>query len=174
MFWNIILSRNFLSCNDTEHLQILQQVLKVIGDKGRKVNKDKCQFMLEEINFLRYKLNKQGIRPQDKKKTIKDAPSPEDPQQVKAFSGMISYNSKFMGNLSSILPPLYTLLQKDVPWQWDRDQESAFSGAKRALSSDTLLVHFDPVKKITYRHVMLCLMALEQFCHKLMNVESTL
>ncbi|KAK3745728.1 hypothetical protein RRG08_030538 [Elysia crispata] len=49
-----------------------------------------------------------------------------------------------MGNLSSILSPLYKLLQKDVPWQWDRDQESAFSAAKRALSSDTLLVHFDP------------------------------
>ncbi|KAK3753658.1 hypothetical protein RRG08_067154 [Elysia crispata] len=54
-----------------------------------------------------------------------------------------------MGNLSSILSPLYKLLQKDVPWQWERDQESAFSAAKRALSSDTLLVHFDPGRIIT-------------------------
>ena len=139
--------------DDTEHLQTLQRVLKVIGDKGLKVNKDKCQFMLEEINFLGYKLNKQGIRLQDKKtKAIKDAPSPENPQQLKAFLGMINYYSKFMGNLSSILSPLYKLLQKDVPWQWDRDQESAFSAAKRALSSDTLLVHFDPGKK----HVLTC------------------
>ncbi|KAK3769860.1 hypothetical protein RRG08_036909 [Elysia crispata] len=131
--------------DDTEHLQTLQRVLKVIGDKGLKVNKDKCQFRLEEINFLGYKLNKQGIRPQDKKtKAIKDAPSPENPQQLKAFLGMINYYSKFIGNLSSILSPLYKLLQKDVPWQWDRDQEYAFSAAKRALSSDTLLVHFDP------------------------------
>ena len=65
---------------------------------------------------------------------------------------MINYYSKFMGNLSSILSPFYKLLQKDVPWQWDRDQESAFSAAKRALSSDTLLVHFDPGQK----HVLTC------------------
>ena len=97
--------------DDTEHLQTLHRVLKVIGDKGLKVNKDKCQFMLEEINFLGYKLNKQGVRPQDKKtKAIKDAPSPENPQQLKAFLGMINYYSKFMGNLSSILSPLYKLL----------------------------------------------------------------
>ena len=69
MFWNIIQSRNFLSCNDTEHVQTLQRVLKVIVDKGRKVNKDKCQFMLEEINFLGYKQNKQDKKKQRQSKT---------------------------------------------------------------------------------------------------------
>ena len=65
--------------DDTEHFQTLQWVLKVIGDKGLKVNKDKCQFMLEEINFLGYKLNKQGIRPQDKKNKGKQRQSKTPP-----------------------------------------------------------------------------------------------
>jgi len=47
------------------------------------------------------------------------------------------------------LSPLYKLLQKNVSWHWGKDQEAAFKAAKEALSSDTLLTHYDPEKKLT-------------------------
>ncbi|XP_059159253.1 uncharacterized protein K02A2.6-like [Physella acuta] len=75
--------------NDTEHLKTLDKVLKIVGEKGLKINKDKCQFMLTEISFLGYILSKQGIRPQpEKTKTIKEAPKPENTQQLRAFLGL--------------------------------------------------------------------------------------
>ena len=78
--------------NDNEHLQTLQKVLKLIGDKGMKINKTKCQFMMKEINFLGYRLSREGIRPQhEKTKAIKEAPTPQNQQQLKAFLGMVNY-----------------------------------------------------------------------------------
>ena len=61
---------------------------------------------------------------------------------------MVNYYSKFIGNLSNTLSPLYKLLQKNVPWHWGEDENAAFKAAKDALSSDTLLIHYDPEKKL--------------------------
>ena len=135
--------------NDTEHLKTLDKVLKIVGEKGLKINKDKCQFMLTEISFLGYILSKQGIRPQpEKTKAIKEAPKPENTQQLRAFLGLINYYAKFIGNLSGKLSPLYKLLQKNATWHWGKQQEAAFNTAKEALSADTLLTHYDPGKRL--------------------------
>ena len=61
---------------------------------------------------------------------------------------MVNYYSKFMGNLSNTLSPIYKLLQKNVPWHWGEDENEEFKAAKDALSSDTLLIHYDPENKL--------------------------
>ncbi|GFR76469.1 polyprotein [Elysia marginata] len=105
--------------------------------------------MLKEINFLGYRLSGEGIRPQpEKTKAIKEAPKPENQQQLKAFLGMINDYSKFLGNLSNTLAPLYRLLQKNVCWHWGKTEDKAFTAAKTALSSDILLTHFSPEKEL--------------------------
>ena len=50
--------------------------------------------------------------------------------------------------MSSRLSPLYLLLRKNSRWCWTKAQEKAFQAVKSGLSSDLLLVHFDPNKKI--------------------------
>ena len=52
---------------DTEHLQTLDRVLRLVNAKGLKINKGKCQFLKPEINFLGYRLSKGGIKPQSEK-----------------------------------------------------------------------------------------------------------
>ena len=44
--------------------------------------------------------------------------------------------------------PLYKLLAKHQPWHWGKKQADAFQKAKSQLSSDVLLVHFDPGRKL--------------------------
>ncbi|GFS26157.1 polyprotein [Elysia marginata] len=84
--------------DDSEHLQTLKKVLRVVSDKGLKINKDKCQFMMSEINFLGHRLSRDGLKPQyEKVKTIKEAPKPENEQELKAFLGLINYFRKFIG-----------------------------------------------------------------------------
>ena len=135
--------------NDTEHLQTLERVLEMVSKKGLKINKGKCQFLKDEIDFLGYRLSKQGIRPQfEKTKAIKEAPKPENTHELKAFIGMVNYYAKFCGFLTNALAPLYLLLQKDVKWHWGKEQNTAFEAAKEALSSDTLLTHYDPEKEL--------------------------
>ena len=61
---------------------------------------------------------------------------------------MINYYQRYIPNLSSILAPLHVLLRKGSKWVWQKEQEEAFTKAKEMLSSDMLLVHYDPSKEL--------------------------
>jgi hypothetical protein len=52
-------------------------------------------------------------------------------------------------NVSSVLLPLYRLLWKDVSWQLTLSEEEAFEESKALLTSESLLVHFDPSLPLT-------------------------
>ena len=56
---------------------------------------------------------------------------------------MLTYYSKCLPNVSTILHPLYKLLGKDVPWKWGKDQAKAFTASKELLTSKSCLTHFD-------------------------------
>ena len=75
---------------------------------------------------------------------IKEAPRPTNASELKAYLGILTYNSKF---LPTVLAPLYRLLRKDVPWQWKNQEEKAFVTSKDGLTSQQL-VHFDPKLKL--------------------------
>ena len=61
---------------------------------------------------------------------------------------MVNYYGKFLPQLSSLLAPLYSLLQKQAKWHWGPDQEHAFTKVKHLMTSSKLLVHYDPVKEL--------------------------
>ena len=48
------------------------------------------------------------------------------------------YYSKFLSNFSTMLAPLYRLLQKQTKWIWDAEQDKAFHEAKTHLTSECL------------------------------------
>ena len=62
--------------------------------------------------------------------------------------GLLNYYCKFLPNLSTILAPLYKLLQKKNNWQWGPEQQAAFAKAKQSLTLDSPLVHYDPDKEL--------------------------
>ena len=59
---------------------------------------------------------------------------------------MINYYSKFIPDFSSKLHPLYELLSNKSKWLWSESCEAAFLWAKEALSSEQVLVHYNPNK----------------------------
>ena len=50
----------------------------------------------------------------------------------------------FIRNLSTLLHPLNSLLQKGTKWKWSADCQKAFDSAKKSLTSLSVLVHYDP------------------------------
>ena len=54
----------------------------------------------------------------------------------------------FVPNLSTLLAPLYSLLQQEVKWRWSEQEAEAFDSAKAALLASQVFrspkVHFDP------------------------------
>ena len=138
---------------DAEHLQTLEHVLKICSEKGLSIRKEKCEFLQEKVTFLGYILDKNGLHPLPEKiRAIKEAPKPRNVHELKSFLGLINYYSKFVRNFSTMLSPLYALLSKNVLWHWGAKEQAAFQNAKDAMSSDRILIHFDPQKPI----VLIC------------------
>ena len=133
----------------SEHLQNLQEVLKRLQQAGMKLKQAKCAFMLPTIEYLGHRISAEGIYPtKDKVRAILEAPAPQNITQLRSFLGMINYYAKFLPQLSTLLAPLYSLLQKKTAWTWGAAQKRAFEEAKKALTSSKILTHYDPQREL--------------------------
>ena len=101
--------------------------------------------MMNQVEYLGMNINSRGMSPVQGKV---QAPAPQDVSQLQSFIGMINYYQRYIPNLSSILAPLHVLLRKGSKWVWQKEQEEAFTKAKEMLSSDMLLLHYDPSKEL--------------------------
>ena len=132
-----------------EHLHNLEEVLGRLEKANIRLKLCKCAFFLPSVHYLGHRISAQGFQPlTDRVKAIQDAPAPRNVSQLKSFLGSLNYYSKFLPNLSSTLAPLYRLLHKSARWNWGTEQQAAFNHAKHSLSSDSLLVHYDPSKEL--------------------------
>ena len=64
--------------------------------------------------------------------------------QLKSHLGLLSYYSKFLPNLSTVVAPLNKLQHRSQPWQWTDKEEAAFTASKQLIALSQVLVHFDP------------------------------
>ena len=98
---------------------------------------------MSQVHYLGHTFSSKGIQPtQDKVGAIRDAPVPTNIHQLKSFLGLINFYAKFLPNLSTVLAPLYVLIQKSHPWKWGPSQQRGFQDAKERLLSSSLLVHY--------------------------------
>ena len=134
---------------EEEHMVNLAEVLRRMASAGMRLKRDKCFFMMSQVHYLGHTVSAKGIQPtQDKVRAVKDAPAPTNLHQLKSFIGLINFYAKFLPNLSTVLAPLYVLLQKNRPWTWGPSQQRAFQQAKERLLASSLLVHFTPTQPV--------------------------
>ena len=82
--------------SESEHLQILEQVLTRLEEVGIRLKESKCQFLLPSVEYLGYHISGNGIQPTEEKlRAIRDAPTPRDLSQLKSFLGLLNYYGKF-------------------------------------------------------------------------------
>ncbi|GBN19926.1 Retrovirus-related Pol polyprotein from transposon 17.6 [Araneus ventricosus] len=62
---------------------------------------------------------------------------------------MANYLARFVPNYSDILFPLTSMLSNKLTFVWEAPQEAAFQKLKKILSSDPVLMIFDPKKETT-------------------------
>ena len=101
--------------------------------------------MAKSVVFLGHMIDEHGVHPvKEKVQAIREAPVPRNVPELKSYLGLLPYYSKFLPNMAKVLAPLYTLLRKDTGWRWAKNEQAAFDSSKSLLTTDTLLVHFDP------------------------------
>ena len=92
------------------------------------LKKDKCAFLLPQVEYFCHQISQEGLYPtKEKVCAIVDAPAPCNVTQLKSFLGMLNYYRNFLPNLSTMIAPLYSLLHKKATWQWGTAQQSTFS-----------------------------------------------
>ena len=135
---------------DEEHLQNLDTVISRLEKEGLRLKLKKCVFMLPKIEYLGNTILSQGLHPSpDKVRAIVvAAPALHNVSQLRSFLGMVNYYGKFLNQLSSLLAPLYHLLQQKTKWHWGTKQQKAFSEVKRLLTSSQVLAHYNPEKEL--------------------------
>ena len=112
---------------EEEHLQNLEEVLRRLRDAGLRLKRQKCSFMLPSVQYLGHNISAAGLQPsKDKVRAIAEAPTPKDASQLRSFLGAVNYYCKFLPNTSTMLSPLYKLLQQGVKWTWGQEQQRAF------------------------------------------------
>lgn len=131
--------------NLDEHKNRLFEVFKRLRENGLTVSRKKCEFFRKSIEYLGYVLSKEGMSTSPSKvSAIKDAPTPTNVKQLKAFLGMVNYYAKYIPSLSTIATPLYKLLKKEIVFEWSSQCKQAFELIKHKLISAPILAYYDP------------------------------
>ena len=129
---------------DEEHLASLEEVLDRIESAGLRLKRRKCLFMAKSVVFLGYQIDAQGLHPvAEKVRAVQEARDPRNVSELKSYLGLLTYYSRFLPNMATVLNPLYNLLRKAVPWRWTACERRAFEASKELLVSSQVLVHFD-------------------------------
>ena len=65
-------------------------------------------------------------------------------KELQRFLGTINYYRCYVKDLSQIAQPLYALLKKGKPWEWDKQCRDAFDQLRRQLVNEHItLAHPD-------------------------------
>jgi len=132
-----------------EHLQRLKEVLKRVDDAELRLKFSKCKFLQDEVVYLGFKINKNGIRTIDAKvKNVRETPKPENVSQLRSFLGSINYYARFIPNLATKMQLLYDCLKKNNGVRWTKACDEAFKKIKNKLASEKFLIHYDPLKPL--------------------------
>ncbi|GJU04908.1 putative reverse transcriptase domain-containing protein [Tanacetum coccineum] len=93
-----------------EHEVYLRLVLELLKREELYAKFSKCEFWLQEVQFLGHVLSQNGIHVDPSKiKAVKNWKSPTTPSKIPSFLGLARYYRRFIANFSKIAKPLTTL-----------------------------------------------------------------
>ncbi|GBG61754.1 hypothetical protein CBR_g23268 [Chara braunii] len=119
-----------------DHLEHLRRVLETLRRAKYKVNRDKCEFVRQELEYLGHFVTPEGISPlSDKIQAIQEWPKPKTVTNVRSFLGLADYYQRFIKGYSKIAAPLSKLQCEDRPFDFDDHAGTSFLALKAALLS---------------------------------------
>ena len=86
--------------------------------------------------MLGHIVNERGIEVDpDKIKAIKEMLVSKTEKDVRGFTGKLQYISRFIAKLTMICDPVFKLLRKNQPVEWNEECQKAFDKIKKYLTS---------------------------------------
>ncbi|XP_060774421.1 uncharacterized protein K02A2.6-like [Neoarius graeffei] len=129
--------------------RFMDTLLAGIPEAGLRLQKEKSIFAASQVEFLGFRVDKDGVRPTSEKvEAIQKVPSPQNKTQLQSFLGLLNFYSCFLPNKATVLEALHRLLDQSSTWHWNDEHEKAYTVAKQLLQADGVLTHYDESKPL--------------------------
>ncbi|GJS56840.1 putative reverse transcriptase domain-containing protein [Tanacetum coccineum] len=129
------------SKSEEEHEVHLKTILDILKKEKLYAKFSKCEFWLQEIQFLGHVVNRDGIYVDlSKVESVKNWMTPESPIEIRSFLGLAGYYQRFIENYSKIAKPLTLLTQKNKAYVWGDKQDEAFQILKEKLCNAPMVL----------------------------------
>ena len=123
-------------------------MLKKLEKASLQLKLKKCEFHVQETEFLGHWITTKGIEMEKSKvKAILDWPTPKSIKEVQQFAGLVNYYQQFIKDYSKTMTSLFKIMKKKKEFHWGIEQEKAFQQAKEKITTAPILVQFDPEKE---------------------------
>ena len=134
--------------NQEEHDKRLEKLFIRLKERNLTLNKSKCEFNKDKLEFYGHIFSAEGISADPKKiSAIRNTAVPKDVGEVRSFLAMTNYVGRFIPNYSTVTEPLRRLTKQDAKWEWKTEQQQSFDKLKSELVADRVMSYFDPNKE---------------------------
>ncbi|GBG64593.1 hypothetical protein CBR_g45650 [Chara braunii] len=128
-----------------EHVEHLRTVLERLRQAKYKANRDKCEFVRQELEYLGRYVTPQVIRPLTNKiEVILVWPEPTNTTNVLSFMGLAGYYQRFITKYSRIVAPLTRLQAPNVPFVFDYEARWSLQALETTMLMAPVLSIYDP------------------------------
>ncbi|KFM72496.1 Retrovirus-related Pol polyprotein from transposon 17.6, partial [Stegodyphus mimosarum] len=139
-----------------EMIQKLIKVFEALRAAKLTLKLPKCEFAKQEIEYLGFIINKNGIKPGSRKvEVISKFPEPKNIHEVRRFLGLTSFFRRFIPNYATKAGPLTQLTKKNQTFRWEESQRNSFKVLKNELTNQPILALYNP-KAQTEVHTDAC------------------
>jgi hypothetical protein len=133
------------SKDQDEHVEHLRIVLQILKEKQLYAKLSKCEFWLEEVNFLGHVISGKGIAVDPSKiEAVLQWEPPRTVTEIRSFLGLAGYYRRFIEGFSKLALPLTRLTRKNQAFVWDQKCEDSFQELKHRLTTAPVLVLPNP------------------------------
>nr|GEV58838.1 putative reverse transcriptase domain-containing protein [Tanacetum cinerariifolium] len=122
----------------------LREILKTLGKEKLYAKFSKCEFWLQEVQFLGHVINLEGLKADPVKiEAVMNWKAPKNVGEIRSFLGLAGYYRRFIQDFSKIAFSLTKLTKNNAPFEWGGEQEEAFVTLRSKLCETPILVLLD-------------------------------
>ena len=134
-----------LGTNTQEHHVLLLRDLFLVSQENHlRIKLEKCEFMKEEMEYLRFDVGYGWWKPAaSKMQPLKDMQIRDHPKKglhnVRSFVGACNFYRRHIHNFTYSSAPLTDRIKKPTPWRWTARGKECFQELKKKIASSNCL-----------------------------------
>ena len=135
------------SKTEEEHLKDIRSVFEALKKADLRLKKVKCDFFMQELEYLGHIITHKGIHPiPEKLEAIQNMKPPTNPKQARQLLGLTGFYRKFVPHYATLVRPLTVLTKSTIPFKMEETALKAFNMLKEAMQKPPILVYPDPTQ----------------------------